>query len=109
MVTNVHRSLVTFYKTHIYLENKMVASDKKIGLLGCAYITELNTVRCSYPAMISSFIFMFHVFINFRHLRDYSTQSCCEYKRHMTLALISESKSDDINVRGFKNGVILFV
>ena len=58
-----------FHKVHTHLVDKRSVQIRKLVCVPCTHYRDM--VKCSYPTLISSFIRMFRLFMNFRHLGDY--------------------------------------
>ena len=82
--------------TYVLIEN--LESYSCYPLLTKGLITVLNMVKFSYSRLISSFICMFHLFMCFRYLWDYSRKPCFfEYKgqtstHHCSLPVCEQNK-----------------
>ena len=69
-VANVRHTHVisTIRNTHILNQQRSTRVKKLICVSRIHYIAK--TVQRSYPALVASFICMFHLFMKFRHLRN---------------------------------------
>ena len=65
-------------RTYI-LVNKTIYEDKKISCVVCIHYTAEAQLPCT---QVSSFICMFHLFMNFRHFQDYSNLVLRIYGTH---------------------------
>ena len=67
----VRHSHVVFKIRDTNFREEIPSHQVEYYLVCRTYITELKTVKCSYHALVSSFICMFRLFMNFSHVPDY--------------------------------------